>query len=109
MIGGMLAGTDKTPNWNLKHESIEFRGMASPEARFEFEGVSKNAEGVSCLVERKSTGSTSDTIKYLTEGIKSAMSYVGAGTLSIFSSRTKFSKVTTAVVCENTPHILEKV
>ena len=105
----MLAGTDRTPQWNEKEPFVEFRGMASKAARNSYEGVSKNAEGVSCLVERKSTGSTSDTIKYLTEGIKSAMSYVGAGTLSIFSSRTKFSKVTTAVVCENTPHILEKV
>lgn len=108
MIGGMLAGTDCTPNWEEDGEEIEFRGMASKEARESFDGTSSNAEGISCLVPRKGKDSTQRTVDWLTEGLRSAMSYVGATTLDSFRENTKFVKVTPSIIDENRPHILEK-
>jgi len=107
MVGGMLAGTDKTPNWRLDAEEIEFRGMASPEARSDFEGSYKNAEGISCMVQRKPTGSTYDVLKIIIEGIRSAMSYTGAATIKEFHAKATFISAPPTIILENNPHILE--
>ena len=105
MLGGMLAGTDKTPSWESASEDIEFRGMASKEAREAFEGVSKNAEGVSCMIKAKPKGSTRETINWLVEGLKSSLSYVGASTLDEFRKSVSFVQVTSNVIVENGSHI----
>ena len=107
MVGGMLAGTDRTPQWNENEPFVEFRGMASKAARTSYEGVSKNAEGISCTVEAKPVGSTEAVINELVEGIKSSMSYAGLDNLADFRTKTTFVKTTSAIINENRPHILE--
>ncbi len=110
MIGGMLAGTDCVPGWiqpsGVLHErKIIYRGMASKEAREAFTGQEAiNAEGISTTVHAKAVGSTEQVIKEITEGIRSAMSYVGASNLDEFHKRATFIRVTPATVVENSPH-----
>ena len=107
MVGGMLAGTDRTPKWSEEATFVEFRGMASKAARNSYEGVSKNAEGISCTVEAKPVGSTEAVINDLVEGIKSSISYTGLDNLADFRTKTTFVKTTSAIINENRPHILE--
>jgi IMP dehydrogenase len=130
MIGGMLAGTDCVPGWNEAMDkynelsftagsrlhyitgkvfpdspTIQYRGMASREAREAFTGApSSNAEGVSRNIECKPEGSTEAVVREIHEGIVSAMSYVGARTLKEFRYKKEFIRVTQATTTENHPH-----
>ena len=106
MVGGMLAGTDHTPEGKSSLDTVTFRGMASREARNSFNGKVSNVEGISCLVKTKPKGSTKRVLYNMIEGIKSAMSYVGASTLPEFREKATFVRVTQATKYENTPHIL---
>ena len=99
MLGGMLAATDCTPKWQKGWE-LEFRGMASASAK----GHKTHVEGEEVLIEAKSEGSTEAVILDVCEGIKSAMSYVGARTLKEFFYKSDFIRVTNAVHIENQPH-----
>lgn len=130
MIGGMLAGTDCVPGWdiamqsyftNIPHSeytdisrhpndmpSIQYRGMASSAARAAFGQKPKNAEGISCTVKAKPEGSTELVIVDLDEGIRSAMSYSNSNTLDEFKERAVFQRVSSSVVNENIPHFLNR-
>ena len=109
MIGGMLAGTDCTPNWDHRRvgKGMEFRGMASKRARGTCDGPIANAEGISTQVVTKAAGSTERVVKNLMEGIHSAMSYSGCRTLLEFRLKSKLVHVTSSVPAENRPHIEE--
>lgn len=127
MIGGMFAGTDCVPGWDEMAEKIKkqneslkalkrwgslyadfprtnylpFRGMASKEAK---ELASKDInyiEGASTDVLMREEGSTERIIKELSDGVKSAMSYVGARNLSEFREKANFVKVTSTTLIEN--------
>lgn len=120
MIGGMLAATDCVPGWDEAMDTwkkqlssgdpsnpiatIIYRGMASSEARKSFGQVGNNAEGISKLVSAKPVGSTENILNELNEGLRSAMSYVGAKDISSFVELTKFIRVTTTTRQENIPH-----
>lgn len=121
MIGGMLAGTDCVPGFDetmaLYHNQIAsgdpnyptvptivYRGMASSEARKSFGQEGNNAEGISKHVQIKGYGSTETVLRELNEGLRSAMSYVGAKDISSFVDLTKFIRVTTTTRQENIPH-----
>ena len=110
MIGGLLAGTDETPNFAKNEDgNVLFRGMASREANESFYGKMdswKTAEGVSTNVQAK--GSAELVIADLMGGIRSAMTYVGAENLTTFAQRTEFVRVTNASVYENSAHILNR-
>lgn len=130
MIGGMLAGTDCVPGWdiamksyftNIPHSeytdisrhpndmpSISYRGMASKAARAAFGQKPVNAEGISCTVKAKPEGSTEMVIQDLGEGIRSAMSYSNSNSLEEFKERAIFQRVTSNVVNENIPHFLNR-
>jgi IMP dehydrogenase len=130
MIGGMLAGTDCVPGWDIAMQSyhanipnasltdmrrhpedmpsIKFRGMASAEAREAFGAKPENAEGISCTVKARAEGSTAKVIESIAEGIRSAMSYTNSRILDEFYHNSVFLKVSPAVTKENTPHILNK-
>jgi len=105
MIGGMLAGTDCTPNWSPESETTEFRGMASKRAREACSGSDSNAEGVSAQVVTQPEGSTQSVVEALTEGLRSAMAYSACRTLQEFREKSKLVYVTRATVNENRPHI----
>lgn len=83
---------------------IEYRGMASKEARKNFGQEGTNAEGVSRSIECKPTGSTEAVIMDIVEGVRSAMSYSGAHTLQEFPEKAKFVRVTSTTQVENHPH-----
>ena len=107
MIGGLLAGTDCTPQWVSGVETLEFRGMASKAARTSCSRLSSNAEGIATTVAARPEGSTQEVVEELMEGIRSAMSYTGSKNLRDFRIRSKFVHVTQSVMRENRPHIEE--
>lgn len=121
MIGGILAGTDCVPGWDLAMESykaiaeegkpppsIKFRGMASAAARESFGHKGVHEEGISTTVKAKPEGSTEEVIVALDEGIRSACSYSGASNIPDFQRKARFIKVTPSAVKENRPHILDR-
>lgn len=108
MIGGMLAGTDCTPDWNkedaLLGKDMEFRGMASLRAK-EATGLAlRNEEGISTKIKARFEGSTEEVIQELIDGIKSAMSYSGCFTLDAFRKEAIFTRVTSNTYKENHAH-----
>lgn len=103
MIGGMLAGTDMTPNW-VDGGVGSYRGMASLEARATQTAHPTNAEGVSRQVKYKPRGSTAHVVNSIVEGLQSAMSYVGASTLEEFRVKARFMLVSGSTNKENHPH-----
>jgi len=110
MIGGLLAGTDCTPGWEIDNigRNMEFRGMASKRAREACGGREVNAEGVSTQVPTQPVGSTQVVVEDLMEGVRSAMSYSGCHTLKEFKIKSKLVPVTLSTIDENKPHIKEK-
>jgi IMP dehydrogenase len=108
MIGGMLAGTDMTPNWTPRKfelgEELEFRGMASLGAKANMGLQPKHEEGISTTTLARPEGSTNEVIDSLVDGIKSSMSYVGATTLKEFQERANFIEVSGNTYKENHAH-----
>jgi IMP dehydrogenase len=114
MMGGIFAGTDETPGEQVgacgepcdpEGEQFKiFRGMASKEANGDVLPEWKTAEGIQTKVPLK--GPVREVIHDFVGGIRSAMTYVGAGTLQEFKYRAKFVRVTPSAVAEGRPHIL---
>ena len=102
MLGGMLAATDCTPHWvNYAGDiDLSFRGMASEAAK----GHKTHVEGELVLIKAKCEGSTEAVINDICDGIRSAMSYVGAHDLRGLWCKSDFVRVTNAVHIENQPH-----
>jgi len=107
MIGGLLAGTDCTPQWSPDGSDVEFRGMASKAARTSCGGTSNNAEGVSTQVPWRPQGSTQEVVEELVEGIQSAMSYTGVRSIKEFHLKSQIINTTSSIMKENGPHILQ--
>lgn len=121
MLGGMLAGTDETPG-EIQYKYYDppdgpyaqmkgrepfksFRGMASKEANEDQFGTMadwKTAEGVSTMVPCK--GPVENVIKDIMGGLRSCMTYLGAGTIGEMRSRAEFIEITSAGVLESLPH-----
>lgn len=116
MIGSMFAGTKEAPGEVEQTERGLFkrvRGMASREAaqqRATRSGIElddeyfehRAAEGVEGLVPYR--GSVILLINELIGGLKSAMSYLNAQTLTEFRANARFIRVTGAGVRESHPH-----
>lgn len=122
MIGGMLKGSDCVPGWdeemasakeawadgNKYDPTVQISGMAS--------NVAKNAQGipsgfeegvvktVPCLPE----GSTKNILSNIEDGLRSSMSYLGAGNLATFRKNASWVRVTEAGRIEGTPHVLSQ-
>lgn len=114
MIGSMLAGCDESPGEEFEMQGQKwktYRGMASREAqafkvdRVEGRSFSEDtyetlyAEGVTGQV--PATGPVNWTITKLTNGLRSAMSYVGANTIDEYRSKVDFIRVTSAGMIES--------
>jgi len=109
IIGGMLAGTDCTPVWTEEGDIVSYRGMASGDARAEFTGQAPTmVEGAVRTVKCKSVGSTKKVILEIEEGIRSAMSYVGAHNAQEFYDNADLRRHTTASMKESHPHFTER-
>lgn len=101
MIGGMLAGTDCVPGWDLKRPLLH-AGNASSHVT----SSTIHNEGVAEVVPRQPKDSTKAIVLDICEGIRSSMSYVGARTLQEYYSNTEFIRVTNNGAREGYPHIL---
>lgn len=117
MIGSLLAGTDESPGASLTKNGKKYkiyRGMASFYAslgrKFREEGgltIEDDLndyvpEGVEALVEYK--GSVVEMIRQLAGGLRSGLSYCGAGTIPEMQKNAEFIKMTTAGYMESMPH-----
>jgi IMP dehydrogenase len=105
MIGGMLAGTDKVPDWDENATFMDFRGMASMSAKKDTGLPLSFEEGVSVKVKTRPKGSTDAVIKEICDGIRSAMSYCGSKTLKQFDQNAEFVYITASTQKENNAHI----
>ncbi|MFQ5969823.1 MAG: IMP dehydrogenase [Nitrososphaerales archaeon] len=116
MIGSFLAGTDESPGANLTKNGKRYkiyRGMASfyaslgrkfreGEITIEDDLNDYVPEGVEALVEYK--GSVVDIVRQLVGGLRSGLSYCGAGTIPEMQKNATFIKITTAGYMESMPH-----
>jgi len=111
MIGSLLSGTKETPGkvsktgiWPNEKLQKKYRGSASLEAKIDRGEKSIHVEGYSRFTSYK--GKTKRIIKDIIDGLKSAMSYVGANNIEDLQTRTELVKVTTAGIIEGKPHLL---
>lgn len=116
MMGGMLAGCEETPGEKVLFEGRSFkvyRGMGSLSAMKHGSGdryfqdmeddIKKLVpEGIEGRVPYK--GPLSDTIYQFIGGLRAAMGYCGAKTISELKTKAKFVKVTSAGLRESHPH-----
>ncbi len=110
IIGSLLSGTSETPGTfnregSYPYEQLykEYRGSASISSKLD-RGETTNIEGNSIRVLFK--GDADRIIEGLTDGIKSAMSYVGTDNILDFQAKCEFVKVTPAGQVEARPHLI---
>ena len=99
MLGGMLAGTDEAPGevFTVDGQKVKgYRGMASSGAGSEY------VEGAEGHVAYK--GSVHDVATSIKHGLRSAMSYSGAFSISEFHAKSEFVRVSPASLSENGAH-----
>lgn len=116
MMGGMLAGVDETPGEKVLFEGRSFkvyRGMGSIGAMKKgssdryFQDVEEDIkklvpEGIEGRVPFK--GPLSDTVYQFIGGLRAAMGYCGAKTISDLKTKSKFVKISNAGLRESHPH-----
>ncbi len=116
MMGGMLAGVDETPGEKVLFEGRSFkvyRGMGSLGAMKQgssdryFQDMEADIkklvpEGIEGRVPFK--GSLADTIYQFVGGLRAAMGYCGAKTISDLKWKSKFVKISSAGLRESHPH-----
>lgn len=109
MLGGLLAGTTESPGeiireGNQGNEVLykKFRGMASYETKMDNNQEVKNVEGVSMIVPYK--GGVAKIINDIGDGLRSAMSYVGARNFNEYHQLVEFIQITGAGLIEAKPH-----
>jgi IMP dehydrogenase len=111
MIGSLLAGTRETPGeiqrmgmWPNEQLFKKYRGSASAEVKQVHGLDTKNVEGNSKLIPYK--GKSERIINDIKDGVRSAMSYVGAEDLSDFHSYSDHVLITQNGLIEAKPHLL---
>lgn len=105
MIGSMLAGTKETPG-EVVGGVKKARGQASEDYmkdRGTTVGEFRSAEGITKMVQYK--GSAEIIINDLVGGLRSAMSYAGAETISEFQQKAQFTLASRAAQGEGIAHI----
>lgn len=103
MIGGMLAGTDKTPGYKKGKEFV-YRGMASLREKQGWGRSQDYVEGVSVLSFSRKNSSTKDVVDNILDGIRSCMSYVGANSINELQPNVGFVRVSNSAILEGRPH-----
>lgn len=105
ILGSLLAGTKEAPGQIIEKNNglyKRYRGAASLETKSVHGQTIRNVEGESTVVPFK--GGVKFVVEGLLDGVRSALSYAGANTLSEFSP--KIVTVTNAGVSEARPHLL---
>lgn len=109
MLGSLFAGTHEAPGLVIEQGNQLFkryRGSASLETKSVHGLETRNVEGVSTTVPYK--GGVKFVIWKLRDGLRSALSYSGAHTISEYHSKVDWVIVTNAGVVEAGPHGLNK-
>ncbi len=118
MLGNLFAGTEEAPGAIVEQGGKrfkEYRGMGSQAVigsvsgseRYLTGGRKAVPEGVEALVRCK--GSVADIVATLASGVQVGMGYVGARTLSEFSKKARFIRITHASIVESKPHSLAEI
>ncbi len=116
MMGSMLAGTEESPGESILMEGRRFkmiRGMGSLGAmqdgsadRYFQEGEMSAKklvpEGIEGRVPYK--GPVADVVFQMVGGLRSGMGYVGARTIEVLRTESRFVRVTAAGLRESHPH-----
>jgi len=109
MIGNMLAGCDETPGAAIKtsHGTFKlYRGQSSRHFLNDIGKIGVASEGES--IEIPSKGSTKSVIDELVGGIRSGLTYSGAGSIYEFKEKAVFVEISHHGWVESTPHALNK-
>jgi len=111
MIGSLFAGTKESPGdvhrvgmWPNEHLFKKYRGSASLDTKMTHKLELDNVEGNSMMIPYK--GSVIRIVNDICDGIRSAMSYVGATTLQEFRENVDFVLVTNSGIKEAAPHLM---
>jgi IMP dehydrogenase len=116
MIGGLFAGVDESPGEKVLYEGRSYkvyRGMGSIEAMKQgskdryFQDAEDDLqklvpEGIEGRVPYK--GPLGDTVYQMVGGLRAAMGYCGAPTISQMKSKARFVRITDAGLRESHPH-----
>jgi len=109
MIGSLFAGTKETPGsiskmgqWPNEQLYKKYQGSASIDSKIARGEETKNVEGNSKITPYK--GKVIRIVNDIQDGLKSAMSYVGAETIPHFMNKATFCRVTQAGQLEAKPH-----
>ena len=111
MLGSLLAGTRESPGeiqrmgmWPNEQLYKKYRGSASAETKRAHGMEEKNVEGNSKLIPYK--GKVERIINDITDGVRSAMSYVGATDIPEFRAKSDHVLITQNGLIEAKPHLL---
>ena len=111
MIGSLLAGTRESPGeihrmgmWPNEQLFKKYRGSASAEVKQVHGLEEKNVEGNSKLIPYK--GKVERIISDISDGVRSAMSYVDATTIEEFQAKSEHVLITQNGLIEAKPHLL---
>jgi IMP dehydrogenase len=122
MVGSLLAGTDEAPGATVIRDGRKYkivRGMASLTANIDRQALEHGvepdpgewsevvAEGVEAVVPYR--GAVGDILHQLLGGLRSGMSYAGAGTISELWQRAEFIRVTGAGLRESGAHDVTQI
>lgn len=111
MIGNLLARTVESAAQTVVVDGASYkryRGMASVGAalaRQHLDDANRGpiiSEGIEGLVPL--SGAAADVLRHLTDGLRSAMSYVGAAHMTAFHQQVEFVRMTAAGLMESHPH-----
>ena len=122
MLGNLLAGTDESPGAAVVRRGRRYkvvRGMASLTANIARKEIEKLGEvdpdeweavvpeGVEALVPHR--GAVSDILYQLIGGLRSGMSYAGAGTIEELWHNAEFIRITPAGQKESNSHDVDEI
>ena len=107
MLGSLLAGTIESPGdiiYTKDGSKLKvYRGMASPEAQFDWRGKASSIEGVTATVPFR--GSLDHVLGNLCQGIRSGLSYSGSRSIAELQGTAKFVLQTASGISESGTHI----
>jgi len=111
MLGSLLAGTKESPGRIIEEGIFPneikyklYRGSASVSAKMDRGESPTHVEGNSRKILYK--GPVKRIINAMDDGLRSAMTYVGANSISEFRKNSRFCKVTESGKIEAKPHLL---
>ncbi len=121
MVGSLLAGTEESPGASVIRDDRRYkvvRGMASLSANVDRKAIDTSEitlddwdkvvpEGVEAVVPYR--GPVADVLHQLVGGLRSGLSYAGAGSIADLQKNAEFIRITGAGMRESGPHDVSKI